>query len=99
MSYCTKCGAELGETAKFCASCGQAVNEPVVIQSTQKTFKFDFKAILGGFAGSALMQGIKRGLYSNEAGVFVDDTNKRYTFATDVQRNYINSFIIANTVG
>ena len=30
---------------------------------------FDFKAIFGGFAGSALMQGIKRGLYSNEAGV------------------------------
>ena len=30
---------------------------------------FDFKAIFGGFAGSALMHGIKRGLYSNEAGV------------------------------
>lgn len=30
---------------------------------------FDFKAVFGGFAGSALMQGIKRGLYSNEAGV------------------------------
>ncbi|MBQ3496747.1 MAG: alanine:cation symporter family protein, partial [Oscillospiraceae bacterium] len=30
---------------------------------------FDFKAIFGGFAGSAIMQGIKRGLYSNEAGV------------------------------
>ena len=30
---------------------------------------FDFKAIFGGFAGSAVMQGIKRGLYSNEAGV------------------------------
>ena len=30
---------------------------------------FDFKAIFGGFAGSALMQGIKRGLYSNEAGM------------------------------
>ena len=30
---------------------------------------FEFKAIFGGFAGSALMQGIKRGLYSNEAGV------------------------------
>lgn len=30
---------------------------------------FDFKAIFGGFSGSALMQGIKRGLYSNEAGV------------------------------
>ena len=33
---------------------------------------FDFRAIFGGAAGfgsSALMQGIKRGLYSNEAGV------------------------------
>ena len=30
---------------------------------------FNLKAIFGGFAGSALMQGIKRGLYSNEAGV------------------------------
>ena len=30
---------------------------------------FDFPAIFGGFAGSAMMQGIKRGLYSNEAGV------------------------------
>lgn len=33
------------------------------------TSAFDFKAFAGGFAGSALMQGIKRGLYSNEAGV------------------------------
>lgn len=30
---------------------------------------FNFRAIFGGFAGSAMMQGIKRGLYSNEAGV------------------------------
>ncbi len=30
---------------------------------------FDFKAIFGGFAGSAIMQGMKRGLYSNEAGM------------------------------
>lgn len=30
---------------------------------------FDFKAIFGGIAGSALMYGIKRGLFSNEAGV------------------------------
>jgi AGCS family alanine or glycine:cation symporter len=30
---------------------------------------FDFKAIFGGFSGSAMMYGIKRGLYSNEAGV------------------------------
>ncbi len=30
---------------------------------------FDFKAIFSGFAGSALMYGIKRGLFSNEAGV------------------------------
>lgn len=30
---------------------------------------FDFTAIFGGFAGSAMMQGIRRGLYSNEAGI------------------------------
>ena len=30
---------------------------------------FDFKAITGGFLGSCVMWGIKRGLYSNEAGM------------------------------
>jgi len=30
---------------------------------------FDFSAIFGGFSGSCLMYGIKRGLYSNEAGM------------------------------
>lgn len=30
---------------------------------------FDVKAIFGGFTGSCVMYGIKRGLYSNEAGV------------------------------
>ncbi len=30
---------------------------------------FDFTAIFGGFAGSCVMQGVKRGLYSNEAGM------------------------------
>ena len=30
---------------------------------------FDFKAIFGGISGSCLVMGIKRGLYSNEAGV------------------------------
>ena len=30
---------------------------------------FDFQAIFGAFTSSALMQGIKRGLFSNEAGV------------------------------
>lgn len=30
---------------------------------------FDFKAIFGGFTGSCIMFGIKRGLFSNEAGV------------------------------
>lgn len=36
-----------------------------------KIFKdaFDFKAIFGGVAGSCMIYGIKRGLYSNEAGV------------------------------
>ena len=30
---------------------------------------FNFKAIFGGFFGSVLMWGLKRGLYSNEAGI------------------------------
>lgn len=30
---------------------------------------FDFKSILGGVSGSCMIYGIKRGLYSNEAGV------------------------------
>ena len=30
---------------------------------------FDFKAIFGAFSGSAMMQGIRRELYSNEAGI------------------------------
>lgn len=33
------------------------------------TNAFDFKAIFGGFSGSCIMYGIKRGLFSNEAGV------------------------------
>ncbi len=33
------------------------------------TDAFDFQAIFGGFAGSCLMHGVKRGLYSNEAGM------------------------------
>lgn len=30
---------------------------------------FDFKAIIGGFGGSAIVIGVKRGLFSNEAGM------------------------------
>jgi AGCS family alanine or glycine:cation symporter len=30
---------------------------------------FDFKSIFGGFTGSCMMMGLKRGLYSNEAGI------------------------------
>ena len=33
------------------------------------TNAFDFQAIFGGFTGSCILQGIKRGLFSNEAGV------------------------------
>lgn len=33
------------------------------------TQAFDFEAVFGGFAGSCVMFGIKRGLFSNEAGV------------------------------
>lgn len=30
---------------------------------------FDFKSVFGGFSGSCIMYGVKRGLYSNEAGM------------------------------
>lgn len=33
------------------------------------TEAFDFESIFGGFSGSCIMYGIKRGLFSNEAGV------------------------------
>ncbi len=39
------------------------------ILKTIFTEAFDFKAIFGGFTGSCVMFGIKRGLFSNEAGV------------------------------
>lgn len=39
------------------------------ILKTILTEAFDFEAIFGGFSGSCLMFGIKRGLFSNEAGV------------------------------
>jgi len=41
---------------------------PAVFSSIFRS-AFDFKAILGGFTGSCVMWGIKRGLYSNEAGM------------------------------
>ncbi len=43
-------------------------NMPSVI-SRIFTEAFDLKAIFGGFTGSCVMYGIKRGLFSNEAGV------------------------------
>ncbi len=48
-----------------------AMNIPALpsIFRTIFTETFDFKAIFGGFTGSCLMFGIKRGLFSNEAGV------------------------------
>ena len=45
------------------------------VQNIPQTFAvifedaFDFRAIFGGIAGSCMVYGIKRGLYSNEAGV------------------------------
>ena len=44
---------------------------------------FDFQAIFGGFAGSCIMFGIKRGLYSNEAGMVPHRMRRqRRTFPT-----------------
>ena len=45
-----------------------AKNIPLVFKSIFVS-AFDFKAICGGFTGSCIMWGIKRGLYSNEAGM------------------------------
>ncbi len=39
------------------------------VLKTVFTEAFDFKAIFGGFTGSCVMYGIRRGLFSNEAGV------------------------------
>ena len=41
---------------------------PAVFVSIFKS-AFDFKAIFGGFTGSCMVYGIKRGLFSNEAGM------------------------------
>lgn len=48
-----------------------AVNFTHIPEVFAKIFSsaFDFKAIFGGFSGSCVMYGIKRGLFSNEAGV------------------------------
>lgn len=48
-----------------------ARNITAVPEMFEKIFSqaFDAKAIFGGFAGSCVMQGVKRGLYSNEAGM------------------------------
>lgn len=43
-------------------------NLPMVLKTIFAN-AFNFKAIFGGFSGSCMMYGIKRGLFSNEAGV------------------------------
>ena len=43
-------------------------NIPAMVAEIFKS-AFDFKAIMGGFSGSVIMWGLKRGLYSNEAGI------------------------------
>lgn len=47
------------------------LNYKFIPQMFSMIFKdaFDFKAIIGGFTGSCIMYGIKRGLFSNEAGM------------------------------
>lgn len=47
------------------------LNLPLLPDVFEKIFSeaFDFEAIFGGFTGSCVMFGIKRGLFSNEAGV------------------------------
>ncbi len=47
------------------------LNLPLLPSVLREVFTdaFDFRAIFGGFSGSCVMYGIKRGLFSNEAGV------------------------------
>lgn len=47
------------------------INAPILPQIIKNIFTqaFDLKAIFGGFSGSCVLYGIKRGLFSNEAGV------------------------------
>lgn len=47
------------------------INHSAILPMLKNIFvsAFDFKAIAGGFAGSCVMWGLKRGLYSNEAGI------------------------------
>lgn len=47
------------------------MNAKLIPSAFQNIFAdaFNFSAIFGGFGGSCMMYGIKRGLYSNEAGV------------------------------
>ncbi|MBQ7957329.1 MAG: alanine:cation symporter family protein [Clostridia bacterium] len=47
------------------------INAPALPSIFKSIFTeaFDLKAIFGGFSGSCVMYGIKRGLFSNEAGV------------------------------
>ena len=50
------------------ALCINIGNIPAMVSEIFKS-AFDFKAIMGGFSGSVIMWGLKRGLYSNEAGI------------------------------
>lgn len=50
------------------ALCINIENVPAMFKEIFRS-AFDFRAIFSGFAGSVLMLGLKRGLYSNEAGI------------------------------
>ena len=56
---------------------------------------FDFKAIFGGFAGSVLVIGIKRGLFSNEAGMGSAPNAAAAAFTTHpAKQGIIQSFAV-----
>ncbi len=68
---------------------------------------FDFKAIFGGFAGSAMVLGIKRGLFSNEAGMgsapnaaaTADVSHPAKQGLVQVLSVFIDTIIICTTTG
>ena len=41
MAFCTECGHQLAEGAKFCFECGAKVNEPVVSRQESRKVVYD----------------------------------------------------------
>lgn len=66
MMYCSKCGGENGDRAKFCQSCGEGLQktplqstDPVALASTKShnTAKYIYMTVVVGLIGSTTVFG------------------------------------------